>query len=127
MCCLLPRVSLKVSLWSWYHAHCSLRAVQKTLYIILHLLLLQCHRVTATRYGERAGTGHFHVLIDADEEYPVGTPIPFDSTHLHYGKAQTSASLGLPAGKHKLALQFANALHQSYGPEYSKTINVTVK
>eukprot|EP00983_Pelagomonas_calceolata_P088010 1157096-Pelagomonas_calceolata.AAC.8 len=30
-------------------------------------------------------------------------------------------------GDHKLTLQFANANHESYGPEYAKTITVTVK
>lgn len=30
-------------------------------------------------------------------------------------------------GKHTLTLQFANALHESYGPKYAKTISVNVK
>jgi hypothetical protein len=30
-------------------------------------------------------------------------------------------------GEHKLTLQFANASHESYGPEYAKTIDVKVK
>ena len=29
--------------------------------------------------------------------------------------------------QYKLTMQFANSAHQSYGPELSKTINVTVK
>jgi hypothetical protein len=32
-----------------------------------------------------------------------------------------------PQGKHKLTLQFANALHESYGPNYASTIEVIVK
>jgi Domain of unknown function (DUF4399) len=80
-----------------------------------------------TKLCVHSGTGHFHLLIDADEDYPLGKAIPFDATHLHYGKGQTSASIELPTGSHKLALQFANALHESYGPEYLKTIKVTVE
>ena len=42
----------------------------------------------------------------------AGTEIPFDETHLHFGKGQTEAALTLAPGKHKLTLQFANALHK---------------
>jgi len=38
--------------------------------------------------------------------------VPFDDTHLHFGKGQTEASIVLAPGKHKLTLQFANALHK---------------
>ena len=33
----------------------------------------------------------------------------------------------LAPGKHTLTLQFANALHKSYGPGYAKQITITVK
>ena len=42
----------------------------------------------------------------------AGEEIPFDETHLHYGKGQTEAAITLTPGKHKLTLQFANALHK---------------
>ncbi len=42
----------------------------------------------------------------------AGAEIPFDETHLHYGKGQTEASVTLAPGKHTLTLQFANALHK---------------
>ena len=42
----------------------------------------------------------------------AGAEIPFDDTHLHFGKGQTEASITLSPGKHKLTLQFANALHK---------------
>lgn len=71
-----------------------------------------------------AGTGHFHLLIDAPETYDAGEAIPFDETHLHYGKAQVAADVPLPPGTHTLTLQFANAIHQSYGEEYRTTITV---
>jgi hypothetical protein len=74
-----------------------------------------------------AGTGHFHLLIDEDTMFAPGETIPFDSTHLHYGKGQTSVTVPLAPGQHKLALQFANAVHQSYGPEYLKIIEVNTE
>jgi hypothetical protein len=71
-----------------------------------------------------AGTGHFHLLIDAEEDYPFGMAIPFDDIHLHFGKGQMGTDLELTPGKHTLTLQFANAVHESYGPEYRKSISV---
>lgn len=74
-----------------------------------------------------AGTGHFHLLIDAPETYDTGVPIPFDNTHLHFGKAQLQAEVPLEPGAHTLTLQFANAVHESYGEEYRTTITVTAQ
>jgi len=71
-------------------------------------------------------TGHHHLLINQDP-IKAGEVIPADAQHLHFGKGQTETSLTLSPGKYRLTLQFGNGLHQSYGPELSKTINVTVK
>lgn len=73
------------------------------------------------------GTGHFHLLVDEKKGFVEGQSIPFDDTHLHYGKGQTEADVTLAPGKHLLTLQFANALHQSYGPEYATSVEVTIK
>ena len=73
-----------------------------------------------------ANTGHHHLLINQDP-IKAGEVIPADAQHLHFGKGQTEASVTLPPGKYRLTLQFGNGLHQSYGPELSKTINVTVQ
>lgn len=70
-------------------------------------------------------SGHHHLLIDMDS-IPEGQPIPSDEKHLHYGKAQTETTVKLPAGEHKLTLQFADGAHRSYGPKMSKTIKVIV-
>jgi len=72
------------------------------------------------------GTGHHHLIVNGD---PVskGVTVPADDNHIHYGKGQTKTSLTLPPGKHTLTLQFADGLHQSYGPSMSKTISVTVE
>jgi hypothetical protein len=74
-----------------------------------------------------AGTGHHHLLIDAGDSIPAGTVVPKDSTHLHFGKAQSSADVKLAPGKHVLTLQFADGIHRSYGGQMASTINVTVK
>ena len=74
-----------------------------------------------------ANTGHHHLLVDAGDSIPAGTVIPKDSTHLHFGKAQTETTLTLPPGKHKLTLQLADGLHRSYGSQLSATLTVNVK
>ena len=74
-----------------------------------------------------AGSGHFHILIDAGDSIASGQMIIKDSTHLHYGKAQTSAELKLTPGTHTLTLQFADGLHRSYGSQMAATVSVKVK
>jgi len=74
-----------------------------------------------------AGVGHHHLFIDAEDSLAAGTMVPKDSTHLHFGKAQTEAEVKLTPGKHKLTLQFADGLHRSYGSKLATTITVNVK
>jgi len=74
-----------------------------------------------------AGSGHHHLLIDAGDSIPAGLAVPKDATHLHFGKAQSSTDVTLPAGKHVLTLQFADGIHRSYGSKLATTITVTVK
>ncbi|MES2741368.1 MAG: DUF4399 domain-containing protein [Pseudomonadota bacterium] len=71
-------------------------------------------------------SGHHHLLINA-EPVKAGESVPFDATHLHFGKGQTETEVKLAPGQYSLTMQFANGAHQSYGPELSKTIKVTVK
>ncbi|SFL91937.1 protein of unknown function [Rugamonas rubra] len=71
-------------------------------------------------------TGHHHLLINASA-IKAGESVPFDETHLHFGKGQTEAEVKLPPGSYTLTMQFANGAHQSYGPGLSKSIKVTVK
>jgi hypothetical protein len=73
-----------------------------------------------------ANSGHHHLLINA-APIKAGEPVPFDATHIHFGKGQTETEVTLPPGQYTLTMQFANGAHQSYGPGMSKTINVTVK
>lgn len=73
------------------------------------------------------GEGHHHILIDAGDSIATGQVIPKDAQHVHYGKGQTSATISLPPGKHRLTLQLADGIHRSYGSKLSATIEVTVK
>jgi predicted small lipoprotein YifL len=71
-----------------------------------------------------AGTGHHHILIDADA-IPAGVVIPKDDQHEHFGKAQSEATLLLAPGPHKLSLQYGDGIHRSYGPQLAATITIT--
>lgn len=73
-----------------------------------------------------ANTGHHHLLINA-KPVKEGDVVPADETHIHFGKGQTETEVKLAPGTYKLSMQFANGLHQSYGPGMSKDITVTVK
>ena len=72
------------------------------------------------------GTGHHHIIVDGDY-MEKGSVIPFDATHLHYGKAQKEGEITLEPGTHTLTLQFANGKHVSYGKKFSSTITVNVE
>jgi hypothetical protein len=75
--------------------------------------------------GVHEGAGHHHIIVDAD--LPAsGQPIPSNAQHLHFGKAQTEATLDLPPGEHTLHLVFADANHIPYSPHVAATLKVTV-
>jgi hypothetical protein len=74
----------------------------------------------------KAASGHHHILVDIDS-IPTGEVIKKDSVHLHFGNAQTSAEIKLPPGKHSLTLQFADAMHRSYGSRLTSKVTVDVK
>lgn len=72
------------------------------------------------------GKGHHHILIDGTF-IEKGVVVPADSMSIHYGKGQTETELTLSPGKHTLTMQFADGFHQSYGEEWSTTIEIIVK
>lgn len=76
----------------------------------------------------KPASGHHHILVDIDS-IPTGTIVPpTDSIHhYHFGKAQTSGEIKLTPGKHTIVLQFADALHRSYGNRLTSKITVDVK
>ena len=74
------------------------------------------------------GTGHHHLLIDANELPPGDLPIPADATHKHYGKGQAEDTIHLTPGDHTLQLDLADALHMQFDPPIvSKKITIHVK
>ncbi len=73
-----------------------------------------------------ANTGHHHLLINA-APVKAGEVVPADEHHIHFGKGQTETEVKLAPGTYVLSMQFANGLHQSYGPGMSKDIKITVK
>lgn len=73
-----------------------------------------------------SGTGHHHLLIGSDS-IPAGDVVPANERHIHYGKGQTADTVSLPKGKTKIALQFADGAHASYGSALSASIEVFVK
>lgn len=74
----------------------------------------------------KPASGHHHILVDMDS-ITRETVIPKDSVHLHFGNAQTSAEVKLSPGKHSLTLQFADALHRSYGTRLTSKVTLNVK
>lgn len=74
----------------------------------------------------KEGTGHHHLLIDR-AELAKDAVVPTSDTAIHFGKGQTETEITLKPGSHRLTLQFANGMHQSYGPEWSATIKVEVQ
>lgn len=90
-------------------------------------VLMGVEGMTVEPAGElKEGTGHHHILLGG-AQVAQGETVPADSTHIHFGKGQTETELALPAGEQTISLQFANGLHQSYGPQMSQTIRVFVK
>lgn len=75
----------------------------------------------------KPNSGHFHIIVDAEDSIPAGKVIAKDSAHIHYGNAQQEATLTLRPGKHKLVLQFADGAHRSYGNKLASAITINVK
>lgn len=75
----------------------------------------------------KPNSGHFHILVDAEDSIPSGEVVATDSSHIHFGKAQTETSLNLSPGKHKLVLQFADGAHRSYGSKLASEVKIKVK
>jgi hypothetical protein len=75
---------------------------------------------------DKPGTGHHHLLIDADLP-ALDQPIPSDENHLHFGKGQTETELDLAPGPHTLQLLLGDLNHIPHNPPLmSEKIHVTV-
>mgnify|MGYP002713793679 CR=1 FL=1 len=75
---------------------------------------------------QKEGTGHHHLLIDADLP-PLDEPIPNNQNHLHFGSGQTEVRIELPPGRHTLQLMLGDAEHVPHDPPIlSERITVIV-
>ena len=83
--------------------------------------------VDSASKGIKQASGHFHLLIDAGDSTATGVVVPKDSTHLHFGNAQKETTVTLTPGKHRLAIQFADGIHRSYGNKLAAAVTVEVK
>lgn len=85
-------------------------------------------------------SGHHHLLVDVDKQplsdTPLPTslmpennaPLPAGPQVLHFGKAQTEATITLTPGKHTLQLVLGDKYHVPFKPTVeSQKITVNVK
>lgn len=84
--------------------------------------------VMPTDSGVRANSGHHHLLIDTLPFVKAGEMVPMDTDRIkHFGKGQTYTHIELSPGEHRIALQFADGFHRSYGFRMSKMVRVFVR
>ncbi|WP_439027052.1 DUF4399 domain-containing protein [Haloarchaeobius sp. DT45] len=72
----------------------------------------------------RQNAGHAHLLVDTDP-IRVGTRIPADPNHLHYGGGESEATLDLSPGEHRLVCQLGNGSHLAMPLVDEVTVTVT--
>ncbi len=76
----------------------------------------------------KAGTGHHHLLLDAEKLPNMDQPIPSDQWHRHFGGGQTETIVKLGPGRHTLQLLLGDMNHIPHAPAIkSKRITITVK
>jgi hypothetical protein len=74
----------------------------------------------------RPGMAHYHVGIDVDCLEPGKTIVKGTPSWVHFGDGKDVFDTQLTPGKHKLALQLGDDLHNTM-PDTCSVINVTVK
>lgn len=75
----------------------------------------------------RPDSGHHHLLINTGMP-ALDQPVPKDERHLHFGKAQSEATVELPPGKHTLQMLLGDANHVPHDPPVSSArITITVE
>jgi Domain of unknown function (DUF4399) len=76
---------------------------------------------------DKPNSGHHHILIDTKLADPKSA-IPADGNHVHFGKAQTEATVDLKPGSHTLQLVLGDKNHIPHDPPVmSEVITVIVK
>ncbi len=77
---------------------------------------------------EKAGTGHHHLLIDAEVPSDLSKPLPATDHIKHFGGGQTETEITLPPGEHTLQLLLGNYAHVPHSPPVvSEQITITVE
>ena len=74
----------------------------------------------------RPGVGHYHVGIDQTCLAPPTTIVKGTPSWVHFGDGKSEIDMQLTPGKHRLALQLGDDLHNTM-PNTCATITVTVK
>lgn len=74
----------------------------------------------------RPGVGHYHVGIDQDCLEPPKTIVKGTPSWVHFGDGKSEIDMQLTPGRHKLALQIGDDLHNTM-PGLCQTITVNVK
>lgn len=75
----------------------------------------------------RPNSGHHHLLIDTGLP-DLGTPIPADQQHIHFGDGSTATEITLPAGQHTLCMLLGDHQHIPHDPPVvSEPITITVE
>ncbi len=70
---------------------------------------------------------HIHILVDVPPP-AQGQPIPMDMHHLHLMHGETSKTVPLPPGHHRIQLLVGTAAHQAGGTlSLSAPVDFTVK
>jgi hypothetical protein len=74
----------------------------------------------------RPGVGHYHVGVDTGCLKPEQTIVKGTPSWIHFGKGDSKIDMQLTPGKHKLALQLGDDLHNTVkGLCSTITVNVT--
>jgi len=79
---------------------------------------------------DQQGTGHHHLLIDADDDSmpPMDQPLPATGHVRHFGGGQTQVTLALEPGEHSLQLLLGDHLHIPHDPPViSERITIRVE
>ena len=71
----------------------------------------------------RESAGHLHIIIDSPC-VDVGSVIPADDSHLHFGGGQTETELQMTPGEHQICLQMGDGLHRALSLTQEITITV---
>jgi hypothetical protein len=91
---------------------------------------IENYKIAAVPDGDvktaRPGVGHYHVGVDQDCMKPGATIVKGTPQWVHFGKGDAEIDMQLTPGKHKLALQLGDDLHNTVqGLCATITVNVT--